>query len=189
MNIPALSEDLIKDFQQGRSTNLKLVEKTDALVTKIKKPFAYRLFRAGFSIFLELLLWAAMIACLVAIVFMERLYPFSTLQNINFNQPAANFTQKDFHLIVWTLRGLFLLLGVAFLWTASLLEKSRRKAKVRNQITKDMRDIMELLLHRRAAYEALTLKYPVDLAENNDTIAFPAESPKKDSGFKDVPLE
>lgn len=195
MNIPTILEDLIKDFYQGRGANLEEIEQTDLLVAKIKKPFAYRFFQTGFSLFLELLLWIGMVACFAAIIFMEKLYPFSVLSHLTPVQDAAAMTQHDFNLLVWTLRGVLLVLGLAFLWTARLLAKSRRNGKILNDITKDLKAHMEGLLRRRSEIQGLSLKYPVDLAEENDSIvppdtaSLPSEKRKdNEQGHNDVLL-
>lgn len=194
MNIPTILEDLIKDFFQGRIANLEGIEQTDLLVAKIRKPFAYRFFQTGFSLFLELLLWIGMVACFAAIIFMEKLYPFSVLSQLVPAQDAT-VTQHDINLLVWTLRGVLLVLGFVLLWTARLLAKSRKKGKILNEITKGLKAHMEGLLRRRSEIQGLSLKYPVDLAEDNDSIAapdttsLPVEKRKEDGdGHNDVLL-
>lgn len=169
MNIPAILEDLIKDFQEQRLSNLQNVEFTDQLMSKIKRPFAARFFQTGFSLFLELLLWVAFVAAIGAIIFMERLYPFGVLGQIS-AMNIDGILPKDLHNLTWVLRGLFLLLGLCFLWIASLLANNRKKAKALNAISKELKTMMEQSLNRRSAIRDLATKYPVDLAENNDTV-------------------
>lgn len=193
MNIPAILEDLIKDFQEQRRTNLQEIEWTDQLMARIKRPFAFRFFQAGFSLFLELLLWVAFVASIGAIIFMERLYPFSLLGQIS----ALNIDgvlPEDLHNLTWILRGIFLLLGLCFLWIARLLANNRKKAKALNAISKELKIMMGQSLNRRSAIRDLTTKYPVDLAENNDTVVLkndlhPGSDPTKpDNGHNDILL-
>ncbi|HET8573862.1 MAG TPA: hypothetical protein VFL76_08315 [Edaphocola sp.] len=193
MNIPAILEDLIKDFQEQRRTNLQEIEWTDQLMARIKRPFAFRFFQAGFSLFLELLLWVAFMASVGGIIFMERLYPFVLLSQI----PALNIDgilPGDMRNLTWILRGMFLLLGLCFLWIARLLANNRKKAKALNAISKALKVMMEQSLNRRSAIRDLTTKYPVDLAENNDTVVLKhtldpgVESHRPDNGHNDILL-
>ena len=193
MNIPAILEDLIKDFQEQRHANLQEIEWTDELMAKIKRPFAARFFQTGFSLVLELLLWVAFVAAIGAIIFMERLYPFSVLGQI----AALNIDgilPKDLHNLTWVLRGVFLLSGLCFLWIARLLANNRKKAKALNAISKELKVMMEQSLNRRSAIRSLTTKYPVDLAENNDTVVLKntlnpdPESDGSDKGHNDILL-
>lgn len=173
MNIPTLLEDLIREFRIGRKTNLQAIEQTDQIVAKLKKPFAYRFFQTGLSLFLELLLWIGTVTCFAVIIFMERLYPFSILGHLSINPDASQITQHDMNILVWTLRAVFLLFGFTFLWVARLLAKVRRAGKFLTTINKDLKGLMEPLLRRRSTFQELTLKYPVDLAEDADSIVLP----------------
>lgn len=191
MNIPAILEDLIKDFQEQRHANVQEIEWTDELMAKIKRPFAARFFQTGFSLVLELLLWVAFVAAVGAIIFMERLYPFSVLGQIS-ALSIDGILPKDMHNLTWILRGVFLLLGLCFLWIARLLANNRKKAKALTAISKELKVMMEQSLNRRSAIRSLTTKYPVDLAENNDTVVLKntlnAGSGTQDNDHNDILL-
>lgn len=192
MNIPILLNDLIKDFAQGRETNKQVIDLTDSLVAKIKTPLAYRFFQSSFSLVLEFLLWVAIIACFALIILMNKFYPFSLINEYK-SIKIDGFIPEDLDTLTLVIRGLLLLLGLAFFWVARLLARGRKRAKVMTELTNELKAVMEKLLNRRSSIRDLSLKYPVDLSEDADSIgaqdSLPPgnEDPARD-GHKDTLL-
>lgn len=184
MNIPVLLEDLIKDFRQDRVANLAEIEQTDQIVGKVKRSITYRFLLKSISLFLELILWIAMLACFLIIILTEKFYPFSILSHLKLNDSLSGVFQKDLNVLIWAIRGVFFVLGFTFLWVARLLMKARKRGKLMNNLSKDLKSLMEQLLRRRSAIQALTMKYPVDLAEENDSVSPPALNSSSEEGLQ-----
>lgn len=172
MEIPILLKDLIKNFQQQKEINRLTIEHTESIVERIKKPMAKRFFQTGLSYFFEIILWIAIVACLLMLVLMEKIYPFSLLGLIKQNPTlSSGIAIHDFNNLFWTLRGLFFLLGLSFFILAKTLAGGRKRAQRLQKTSKELESIMENQLANQSAYHALTSKYPVDLglqAENKD---------------------
>jgi hypothetical protein len=154
----------------------------DPLAKSMSKPIVQRMFRNGYLIFLEIVCWLLFLSTVALVLFLDKLFPFYYLNQLAHSSDLFNaYPPKDIQLLKWSIRILFILIGILFMIIASLIAKSRQKNTVINLAGKNMKSIAEQLLRRRAALEDLELKYPVELPKNDDGIVIEQkEKPNND---------
>ena len=185
MTDPSLVEHLIKDFQEQKATLKAQIELIDPIAASIRKPAATRLFHSGSLILLEFIMWILALFSIAFILFFDKLAPFFYLSQIaNDSTVLEKYQQQDLITLAWYIKGLIVVLVLAFIWIARMLSKIRLKNSILNITGKSLKHVVEGLLQRKAAMENLELKYPVALPADADSIILPIDN----QGHNDVLL-
>lgn len=181
MDIPILLEDLIKNFHQHKQLNKDEIKAAEELLENLNKTHWQRFFQNSLSYLLEILIWILAIACLGAIIFMEKLYPFSVLSVLKqHTNELETLGPKDLTKLIWTLRMVFLLSAGAFVWIAKLIARRRTHAKEIKEIAESIDELKKMMMLQEASFQTLNTKYPVDLSSKNADSIAPLNKPNKD---------
>ena len=176
-----LQEDLIRDFQEQKKTINEQVALIDPMATSLRKPAAKRLFNAGLIVFMEIMAWLLLLACIAFVLFADKLYPFYYLnQLLHDTSLAQRYKQEDLKVLYWSIKGIGIFAALLFLIIARMLGTIRLKNSVLHIAGRNMKLLVEQLLKRKAAMENLEQKYPVELPYSDDAIVMPVPKPHND---------
>jgi hypothetical protein len=170
----SIQEDLIRDFQEQKKTINEQVKLIDPLATSLRKPAAKRLFHAGFLVFLEILAWLLFLGTIAFVLFMDKLYPFYYLNQIqNDSQLSTNYKTSDLNLLSLSVRGMALVAAVLMAVIARMLSRIRQKNSVLHLAGKNMKLLIEQLLKRKATMEALEQRHMLEMPSSDDAVVMP----------------
>ncbi|MFT4061736.1 MAG: hypothetical protein QM642_05180 [Edaphocola sp.] len=177
-----LQQDLVRDFQEQKKSVAEQVTLIDPMATSLRQPAARRLINAGFLILGEILCWLLVIAGLTFVFFMDKLYPFYLITQLEHDSlRPQQYHLRDLNALEWTLRGAGIILALLFFILTRTIAAIRVKNSVLNVAGKNMKLLAEQLLKRKAAMQSLQERYPVDLPSNDDTIIIPGQQPHNDT--------
>lgn len=176
-----LTRDLILDFQDQKVQLEKQIQQTDPIATALHIKAGRHFFQTGFILFMELLVWILLVASVAFLIFMDKLYPFHFLYQIRVDTTLARpHSSSDLDILIWSVKGLVVLLALVLFWTGRLLHKSRKKNALMKQAGSHLRKLMQLFFERQRNIRILEDKYPLQLPPNSDTVELPPSPPAGD---------
>lgn len=186
-----LTNDLILDFQDQKLQLDKQVQQTDPMATALHTKAGRHFFQTGFILFLELLVWVLLVACVAFLIFMDKLYPFHFLFQIKADTTLSRqYHPSDLNTLIWGVKGLVILLGLVLFWAGRMLHKTRKKNALIKSAGSHLRKLMELFFDRQRAIRLLEDKYPLQLPADSDTVELPpAAAPNPKSPKGDTPFD
>src|SRR5690606_17321500 len=159
-----LTTDLILDFQDQKLQLEKQIQQTDPIATALHTKAGRHFFQTGFILFLELLVWILLVACAAFLIFMNKLYPFHYLFQIKADSTLSRqYHPSDLNTLIWSVKGLVLLLGLVLFWTGRMLHRARKKNTLIKNAGNHLRKLMELFFERQRTIRVLEDKYPLQL--------------------------
>lgn len=166
-----LQEDLIKDFQEQKKAVKEHISLVDPMATSLRKPVAQRLFNSGFIVLMEIVCWVLVLGLIALALFMDKLQPFFLLnQLVNDAVIVEKYSKHSLDMLFWTIRGMAVVMALLFLIIARMLAKIRLKNSVLHIAGKNMKQLAEQMLKRKAAMETISQRYPTEMPSNDDTI-------------------
>ncbi len=189
--VTRLQEDLLKDLESQKQNLNDQIALLDPLAASIHRPAYKRLLSSGFSIFLEILIYVAALGAIAYAIFYNKLTPFyrlSSVLNLGINEKLlSNFQANK---ITWGIQGMAIVIAVLLFFIARLMSKIRQKDAVLDISAKNMKQLVQGNLKRRAALESLTQRYASDLPTDSDSIGKPSPPSTlpehKDTSFEDL---
>ncbi|WP_118975584.1 hypothetical protein [Taibaiella koreensis] len=176
-----LQEDLIRDFQEQKKTVKEQVALIDPMATSLRKPAAKRLFHTGIIVFMEILCWLLVLGCIAFVLFADKLYPFYYLSQLQHDTALGErYKPEDLKALHWMVRGAGLVLALLLLIVARMLAAIRLKNSILHIAGKNMKQLVEQLLKRKAAMENMEQKYPSELPQNDDAVVIQVQKPHND---------
>lgn len=177
-----LQDDLIKDFQEQKKVIREQIGLIDPLAASLRKPAAKRLFHAGFLVFMEIISWLLCLGCIATVIFQSKLYPLYLLsQMLHDTALSGRYKLYDLQMLDWAVKGILLFVALLFIVIARMLARIRQKNGVLHLAGKNMKVLVEQLLHRKAAMESLEQRHPVSMPSDSDTIILPPVKPHDDT--------
>jgi len=176
-----LQDDLIKDFLEQKRTVTEQIRLMDPMATSLRKPVAQRLLHGGFSIFLEIICWLLFAGAIAYVFFMDKAVPFYVLSKlIQTGKGQPGFTEKELFILNWSVKGLVVLIAVLVLIIARMLAKIRQKNAILHIAGKSMKQLVEELLKRKSAIEAIEQRHMLELPATTDSVVTPPVKPHND---------
>lgn len=176
-----LQEELIRDFQEQKTTINGQVALIDPMATSLRKPAARRLFHAGLLVFLEILAWLLFLGAVAFLLFSDKLYPFYYLNQLRHDgNLGERYRAHDLEMLYWSLKAVGVLAALLLVVIARMLSAIRLKNSILHIAGKNMKVLVEQLLKRKAAMEILEQKYPSDLPSSDDAVVMPQARPHND---------
>lgn len=164
MSMTRLQEDLLNDFKEQKRMVVEQIELFDPLGKALVKPAARKLADPMLMAVLEVLSYLFAAGNLALTVGMNRIYPFSTLQNVRYLRSAADaraLTEAEhFSIVVHTLAGLTAFLFLAIGLLVRRIRLKNRALKIAGSAT---RSLLSQHLQRRATIETLEHRHFLDL--------------------------
>jgi hypothetical protein len=176
-----LKEDLIRDFlDQKKSINEQLLL-IDPMAASLRKPAAKRLFHNGIIILLEIIFWLLFLGCIALIFLMDRVTPFHVLNQLMHDSDIkSHYNTADLHLLHWAIVGLIAVIGVLFFLITRMLAAIRMKNTVLHIAGRNMKALVEQMLHRKAVINSFEQRYEVELPSDTDSIVIQNQKPHND---------
>lgn len=176
-----LKEDLIRDFlDQKKNLNEQLLL-IDPMAASLRKPAAKRLFHNGIIILFEIIAWLLFLGCVALIFLMDRLTPFHILTRlIHDTDLKTNYSTADLNLLHWAVVGLIALIGILFFIMTRMLAAIRMKNTVLNIAGRNMKSLVEQMLHRKAVIRSFEQRYELELPSDTDSIVIQSQKPHND---------
>jgi hypothetical protein len=176
-----LYKDLINNFHQHDKSNHDQIALLEPLAASMKSGSIQRLLQSWFLIFMEVVLWILVATSILAVIFTDKIYPFSFLNKISFNQlNLETYGEQDFEMLYLGTKALFVIIAILFVVVARMIASIRKKNQVLSLAAKNMKKIGEQLLKEKSNITTLYNKYPYDLPKNQDSIIIGAQPPHDD---------
>lgn len=173
-----LKEDLILDFQEQKKALAGQIDLIDPMANNLRKPAVRRMLDTGFLIFMEVVVWALVLCFIAFLIFMDKLYPFMYLNDLNV---TAKISDGELQILKGSIKGIAVL-GIIFLIIISrMLRKIRLKNNILNFTGKNLRLLSEELLKRKSAMNILMEKHAKELPADTDTVVLPPQKPHNDT--------
>lgn len=177
----SLKEDLIRDFQEQKKSLQEQIALVDPMATSLRKPAAKRLFNSGLIIFTEIIMWLLVVATIAFIFLMDKIYPFFLTQQIMHDSNVkAHYNASDLIALDWSIKGMAGIIALLFAIIARMLASIRLKNTVLNITGRNMKELVQQMLHRKAAMETMEQRHPIDLPISSDAIVVNNEKTHND---------
>src|ERR1043166_945083 len=121
-----LQDDLLHEFREEKRMIGAQIDDFEPLSVSLRKPAALRLASKGLILFGELLCWAAFLGAIAACIFLNKLYPFYLLFQLNRPQHQSELGLQNVQTLQWSVYGLIGLCGLVFLLLARSLARIRQ---------------------------------------------------------------
>lgn len=193
MSTSRLHEDLLKDLIEEKKSIKEQIDLVDPLASSIHRPAYKRYIQSGFSVFLEIILWIIALGLIVFAFFYNKVFPFEKLKkifDIGINNEwignGKNVTIQDTNAISWTIQALIIITAILLIIISRMLSNVRHKNNLLHLSAKNMKQLVELQLRRRAAIETLEQRYAAELPTTHESIELPPANPHNDTSFDDI---
>lgn len=167
-----LYKDLINNFHAHDKCTRERLALIEPMAASMKSGSIQRLLESWFLILLEILVWVLVVISLLAIVFTDRVYPFSFLHKLSFNNTIAleTYGEKDFEMLYLGTKALFGIIALLLFIITRMVASVRKKNKILGIATRSMKKIGEMTLKDKTHIETLYNRYPYDLPKTQDSI-------------------
>lgn len=182
-----LHEDLLKDLAEQKQSLKEQINLIDPLASSIHRPAFKRYIQSGFSVFIEIILWIIALGLVVYAIFYNRLPPFYNLKKI-FLIAKNNNAVSDYenNVISWSIQGLIIIIAILLVIISRMMAKMREKNNILQLSAKNMKQLVELQLRRRASLETLEQRYEAELPTTHESIELPPAKPHNDTAFDEL---
>jgi hypothetical protein len=177
MPITRLQDDLLHEFREEKRMIESQIEDFEPLAVKLRRPAAQRLASKGLILFGELLCWAVFLGAIATCIFLNKLYPFYLLFQLNRPAHVDELGIQNVQFLQWSMYGLIGLCGVAFLLLARTLARIRQKNDILNMAGSRIKILVGQHLLRKAAINTIEQRHfnelPVDYKTDVNAIPNP----------------
>lgn len=152
-------QDFITEFRAEQAFIKEQIARFDPLAASLRKRSVSHFLDAGVLLFLEILLYAGVLACVALFFFREKLYPFYLLTRFSrteYEQLIGKSNVMNIQLLVWILIGILAFFCYAM---ARNLRRLRHKNTALARTGTDVRAFLGELLQRKASLDALEQRY------------------------------
>lgn len=152
-------DDFIAQFRAEQVFLKEQVARFDPLATTLRKRSVSHFLDAGVLLFLEILLYVGVLACVALFFFREKLYPFYLLTRFSrpeYEQLIGKSNVVNLQLLVWILLGI---VAVFCYVLARNLRRIRHKNAALARTGTVVRAFLGELLQRRASFDTLEQRY------------------------------
>lgn len=172
-----LQDDLLHEFREEKRMIQSQIEEFQPLAVSLRKPAAQRLASKSLILLSELICWLLFLAAATACVFLNRLYPFILLFDLDTSGHQDQFAAQDVHTLRLCVYGIIALCGIGFLLLARSLARIRQKNDILNMAGGRIKTLVGQHLERKAAIEALEQRHfgelPADYSTDVNAIPNP----------------
>lgn len=172
-----VKEDLILDFQEQKKALASQIDLIDPMANNLRKPAVRRMLDTGILVFMEILVWLGVLCFITFIIFMEKLYPFMYLNDLNV---TAKISEQELQVLSWAIKAMAIIGIILLIVISRMLRKIRLKNNILNFTGKNLRLLSEELMKRKAAMNILMEKHTKELPSDTDTVLLPPQQPHND---------
>lgn len=163
MSLTRLQEDLLNDFHEQKQSILEQIELFDPLATSLRKPAAQRLASKTGLVIAEILLYILSLAAFAFAIFMNLIYPFTSLINVHYIQSITDLTaMKEAEYFSIAVHCMAVFTGVLFFIMARMTRRIRLKNNILSLAGKNMKTLVGQHLKRKASIEAIEQRHRLD---------------------------
>ncbi len=174
-----LYKDLLTNFHNHDKSTQEQLALIEPLAASMKSGAIQRLLQNWYLILIEIILWVGVALAVLTVIFTDKIYPFSFLNKISFNQlTLETYGEKDFEMLYIGTKTLFVIIAVLLSIIARMIASIRKKNQILGLAAKNMKKIGEQLLKEKSHIQTLYNKYPYDLPKNQDSIIIQSEIPQ-----------
>lgn len=152
-------DDFIAEFRAEQAFLKTQIARFDPLAATLRKRSVSHFLDAGVLLFLEIILYAGVLACIALFFFREKLYPFYLLTRFSrpeYEHLIGKGNVVNLQLLVWILLGVI----AVFCYTlARNLRRIRLKNAALARTGTDVRAFLGELLQRKASFDTLEQRY------------------------------
>jgi hypothetical protein len=185
MAITRLQDELLQEFREEKRMIRQQIEDFEPLSVSLRKPAAQRLASKGLILFAELLCWALFLGAIVMCIFLNKLYPFYQLFQLNRPQHVQDLGIANVQMLQWGVYALIGLSGITFLLLARSLARIRQKNDVLQMAGTRIKTLVGQHLQRKAAIDAIEQRHFNELPGDykTDVNAIPNPGYSEDEGI------
>lgn len=154
-----LQDDLLHEFREEQRMIQSQIDEFQPLAMSLRKPAAQRLASSSLILLGELLCWLLFLAAIVACIFLNRLYPFNLLFELDSPGVIPQFAAHDVQLLRLCVYGSLALCGISFLLLARSLARIRLKNSILNMAGGRIKTLVGQHLERKAAINAVAQRH------------------------------
>jgi hypothetical protein len=182
-----LHDDLIREFQEQKKSLKEQLELLDPMVSSLHKPAYKRVIHSGTSVFFEIILWLLAAGIVVFAFFYAKVTPFFVLKRLmELGYAQHTFTDFEINLVGWSVQGLLLIIALLLIIIARLMANIRQKNNVIQLSVKNMKQIGETNVRRKAAIEGIEQKYYAQLPTDDESIITGRPKDNPDIRFDEI---
>lgn len=152
-------QDFITEFRAEQAFLKDQIARFDPLAAALRKRSVAHFLSAGVLVFLEVLLYVCVAACVALFIFREKLYPFYLLTRFSrteYEQFIGKGNVANIQVLVWVLMGIIALFCYAL---ARNLRRIRHKNTALARTGTTVRAFLGELLQRKASFDTLEQRY------------------------------
>jgi hypothetical protein len=172
-----LQDDLLHEFREEKRMIQSQIEEFQPLAVSLRKPAAQRLASKSLILLGELICWLLFLAAVAACIFLNRLYPFMLLFDLDSPSQQGQLGAADVHMLRLCVYGITALCGIGFLLLARSLARIRQKNDILNMAGGRIKTLVGQHLERKAAIDAVEQRHfgelPGDYATDVNAIPNP----------------
>jgi len=177
----SLKEDLTRDFLEQKKALEEQLALVDPMASSLRKPAAKRLFHSGIIIFFEIISWLLVLGSVAFIILMDRITPFHLMPQLLHDSTIKDqFNHAEMIQLQWIIRGIAVFAALLLLLIAQMLGAIRMKNSILNVAGRNMKQLAEQMLQRKAAMETMQQRHPMDLPSDDDSIILQQQRPHND---------
>ena len=158
-----LQDDLLQEFREEKRMITNQIELFDPLAASLRKPAARRLAAKGLLIFTELICWLAILATIAFGIFLNKLYPFYILFQLNRKEYGKTLGPNNVHMLQWSVYGMIAFAAFLLFLLARTLRRIRLKNDVLGIAGRDIKLLVGQHLSRKAAIDAIEQRHFTEL--------------------------
>jgi len=186
MAVTRLQDDLLHEFREEKRMIQSQIELFDPLAISLRKPAAQRLASKGLILFGELLCWALFLGAVAMCIFLNKLYPFYLLFELNRPEHLQAMGQQNVQILQWSVYVLIGLSGVLFIIIARSLARIRQKNDILHLAGSRIKTLVGQHLHRKAAIDTIEQRHFNELpAEATHVNGIPNPAYSDDSSIRE----
>ena len=167
-----LYKELVKNFHLSDKNTKDRLALIERVAGSMNGGAIKRMLQSWVIILFEIIVWSLVVIAILAIIFTDKVYPFSLLYKLSFssNMPLETIGETNSDMLYLGMKGLFALIAILLFIIGRLLSSIRRKNKILGLASKNMKKIGEMTLKEKSNIEMLYTRYPFDLPKTQDSI-------------------
>ncbi len=162
-----LQDDLMQDFKDQKAVIYKQLEVFDPLGTMLSKPAAQRLVNKGVLILAEILCYLMSAASIAFAVFMNKVYPFYILDDLQYKPEFAKLDWMTLRVFVICIYALLGIIALLFYGIGRAMRQIRLKNKILGFAAKHIKTLVGQHLRRKASIDAIEQRHFLELPDES----------------------